>query len=473
VARASVSTLAAATLVLVALTTVAAAALRVSRESSVQLSEYLRDLYRVYSATVEVRASEGGVVITSSTPLRLLAAYLVEGGGLTEVCEEVYVDGPTTIGDGNLVGRLRASGKLLLVFEGGRYLVVSEDPATESGGLVEEAYGISRLLPLLAQYLDPEGYDSITSSYAPVAVAVLSLTPYYRPYVRWSTGSSTRYCYDDLVYVRLTWDSSNWYVTYRKCASDGPVLDTVTVPRSQTSVPYREWLYNSTCLVSNGIRYCFEVYAYASGFCEYDCGNPPNSWWAFEVGMRVVYRFEPVEPGYYVLVILNRTTYENALARGLATCSFYHTTAVAGCVICSTGVALCNYPSSSQVVSTILGGYGPVFWWNIGRESRFEHLYGDDGYEEGAWYPRTSVSAEFRIGTSYAYAYSASVVVDFRKSGLRPHESGYRDYLRRYSTYQDGYYRVRFELVFDEGGLGTDARAWDYRAVVFLMKRLS
>jgi hypothetical protein len=91
-----------------------------------------------------------------------MAAYLVDGGVLTEVCGEVYVANSATIGDGTLVSRIRAGGKLLLIFEGGRYLVVGSDPATEGQGgeLLKEAYSTSRLLPLLAQYLDPVSYDS-------------------------------------------------------------------------------------------------------------------------------------------------------------------------------------------------------------------------------------------------------------------------------------------------------------------------
>jgi len=474
VARASISTLAAATLVLVALATVAVAAIRVSREGGMQVAEYLQELYRVYSASIEAKVTEDGVVVTSSAPIRLIAAYLVESGVLTEVCGEVYVANPVTVGGRALVDRLKNGGKLLLIFEGGRYLVVGDDLPTGrgSGELLGEVYGISRLLPLLARYLDPLSYDSVTSSYAPVAVALFNLTPSYKPYVSWSTGSSTRYCYDNLVYIRLTWDSANWYVTYRKCAADGPVLDTVTVPRSHTAVPYREWPYYSTCVVSGGVRYCFEVYAYASGRCDTRCDDPPNAWWAFEVGMRVVYRFEPVEPGYYVLVVMNRTTYESSFGRGIATCTFYHS-AVPGCVKCSptADTGFCNYPSGSQVVS-LLGGYRPVFWWRIDRESYYEYLYGDDGFEEGAWYPQTSVSSAFTVSGSYAFTLSESLVVGFRKSGLRPHESGYYDYLRRYSTYQDGYYRVRFKLIFDEGGLDSDAKVWDYRVLIFLMRKL-
>jgi len=474
VARASISTLAAATLVLVALAALATTAIRVSREGGIQVAEYLQELYRVYSASIEAKVTEDGVVVTSSAPIRLIAAYLVESGVLTEVCGEVYVANPVTVGDRTLVDRLKNGGKLLLIFEGGRYLVVGDDLPTGrgSGELLGEVYGISRLLSLLARYLDPLSYDTLTSSYAPVAVALFNLTPSYRPYVSWGTGSSTRYCYDDLVYVRLTWDSASWYVTYRKCAVDGPVLGMDTVPRSQTAVPYREWPYYSTCVVSGGVRYCFEVYAYASGRCDTRCDDPPNAWWAFEVGMKLVYRFEPVEPGYYVLVVMNRTTYENSFGRGIATCTFYHCTAMPGCVLCSTGRALCNYPSGSQVVS-LLGGYRPVFWWDIRYDSHFEYYYQwDDGFEEGAWYPQTSVSSAFTVSGSYAYTLAESLVVSFWKTGLRLHQFSYYDYLRRYSTYQDGYYRVRFKLVFDEGGLNSDAKVWDYGVLVFLMRKL-
>jgi hypothetical protein len=475
VARASVSTLAAATLVLVALATVAVAAIRISREGGTQLAEYLQDLYRVYSASIEARVSDSGVVITSSTPLRLMAAYLVDGGVLTEVCGEVYVANSATIGDGTLVSRLRAGGKLLLIFEGGRYLVVGSDPATEGQGgeLLKEAYSTSRLLPLLAQYLDPVSYDSVTSSYIPVALAVFNLTPSYRPYVRWSTGSSTRYCYDYLLYVEVEWDRSNWYVTYRKCAADGPILESLTVPRSQTSVPYREWLYNSTCSVSNGIRYCFDVYAYASGRCDSRCGDPPNSWWFFEVGMRVVYRFEPVEPGYKVLVVLNRTTYENSFGRGVATCTLYTSNAFPGCVKCSptADTGMCNYPPASSVVNYLLRGCRPVFWWDIRYDESWEYFNFDDGFAEGAWFPQTSTNTVFNVSAGYAYAVGGSVVIAFQKSGGRVQYAGMYDYIRRLGTYQAGYYPVRFKLVYDEGGIASDARAWDYRVVVFLLRK--
>jgi len=463
------------------------------RQASTQLEERAREVYQVVLSgglRGYVDTSTNTVYLSSGVPLAVYAVYVHNGTAVLWGSLPAPPYPACAISQGPL---LYLSNSYAPVYQGelarqvstcSAWVAVVTDkglfkwcpdylPAGSGPGeLLGEVYGISRLLPLLARYLDPLSYDTITSSYAPVAVALFNLTPSYRPYVSWGTGSSTRYCYDDLVYVRLTWDSANWYVTYRKCAADGPVLGMDTVPRSQTAVPYREWPYYSTCVVSSGVRYCFEVYAYASGRCDTRCDDPPNAWWAFEVGMKLVYRFEPVEPGYYVLVVMNRTTYENSFGRGIATCTFYHCTAMPGCVLCSTGRALCNYPSGSQVVS-LLGGYRPVFWWDIRYDSHFEvHYQWDDGFEEGAWYPQTSVSSAFTVSGSYAYTLTESLVVSFWKTGLRLHQFSYYDYLRRYSTYQDGYYRVRFKLVFDEGGLSSDAKVWDYGVLVFLMRKL-
>ena len=455
-ARASVSTLAAATLVLVALTTVAVAAIRVSRESSAQLAEYLRDLYRVYSASIEVRISDVGVVITSSTPIKLLAAYLVEGGELTEVCGEIYVEGSTTIGDPSLVSRLKAGSRLLLVFEGGRYLVL--DPEEGSEGVPDPASSgyesVPRLYPLLATYLRPEDYIAVTDQYVPVNVSVFTLRSYY-----YSTPS--------FVYVRVSWNSTHYVVTFRKHSSSGALLGThyATIPSSGTmvTVPSKEYPYELSCEVRSGIRYCFEVYVTAQGWCYSRCSSPRDSLWYFAVGMRVVYRFEPVEPGYYLLVVLNRTTYEGSFGKGVATCTSY-TSYGGGCVTCSTSPYVGYCSAGTSTILNVLGGPRPVFWWEVGYPQYLESSYGDDGYEEGAWYPYTSAPS-FSLSPNYAYTTGGAVTVAFYLSGVRV-----QDYLRQLSNYQDGSYRVAFKLVYDEGGPTYDSRVWDYRVVVFLMK---
>ncbi len=482
--RASISTLAAATLVLVALATVAVAALRVSREGSAQLAEYLQDLYRVYSTSIEVRTSEDGVVVTSSTPLRLLAAYLVEEGGLVKVCEEVYVATTATIGDGHLVDRLRSGGKLLLVFEGGRYLLVGSRGSGNTGG---GDYETPRLLSLLAQYLRPEDYDSITRQYVPVATEYFSLDPYYAPQC------------GNLLYVSMRWypyvNPTHWVVTFRKCSEDGPVLENLTVPKSQWSIPYREWLFEKRCTESEGVRYCFEVYVGAQGSCEVNtCSSLPDAAWYYEVTMRVIYRFEAVDPGYYVLVVLNRTTYDVALGRYPATCTLERDELGRYYVVCGdvwVGPSRRSYDTRPPSVVNLVG-YRTMFWWEVGYNTTVELRRGDDGLEEGAWYGYLGYSTPLRLTPSYAYTYVPQdrVYIQHRLEGLRVRDylahsvEGYWylviDTLSKINTnlahsvegYKYGYYRVYFKLVYDEGGFSRDSKTWDYRVVVFLLRKL-
>jgi len=463
VARASISTLAAATLVLVALATVAAAAIRVSREGGVQLADYLQDLYRVYSASIEAKVVEDGVVVTSSTPLRLLAAYLIESGKLVEVCGEVYVAGPTTIGDGSLVDRLRSGGRLLLVFEGGRYVLLRPRGAGSSSG---EDYETSRLLSLLAQYLKPEDYDSITRQYVPVAAAYFSLDPYYTPQC------------GNLLYVSMRWypyfNPTHWIVIFRKCSEDGPVLENLTVPKSQWSIPYREWLFESRCTESEGIRYCFDVYVGAQGSCEVNtCPSPPDAAWYYEVTMRVVYRFEAIDPGYYVLVVLNRTTYDVVLGRYPATCTLERDELGRNYVVCGdvwVGPSRRSYDTRPSSVVNLVG-YRTLFWWEVGYNTTVELRRGfDDGLEEGAWYGYVGHSTPLRLTPSYAYTYipQGCVYLQYRLEGLRV-----RDYLAHSAEgYKYGYYRAYFKLVYDEGGFSRDSKVWDYRVAVFLLRKL-
>jgi hypothetical protein len=132
---------------------------------------------------------------------------------------------------------------------------------------------------------------------------------------------------------------------------------------------------------------------------------------------------------------------------------------------------MCNYPPASSVVAYLLQGCRPVFWWDIRYDESWEYSYSyDDGYEEGAWYPQTSTNTVFNVSASYAYAVGDSVTVVFQKYGGRVQYAGMYDYMRRLGSYQVGYYPVRFKLIYDEGGIASDARVWDYRAVVYLLK---
>ena len=452
-------------LLLALMVAVALRFLALYRQASSQLAERGREVLQAL-LTGGVRGyvdlDTGTVYLASGVPLRVYARYVqnfthVLWGEASQTPIMTVGDQYVPVYQGPLTGLVyRGEAQVVLVTDRG---LVKWDPVSEGGGAgegIDEGLigSISRLYPLLATYLRPEDYIAVTDQYVLVNVSVFTLRSYY-----YSTQS--------FVYVRVSWNSTHYVVTFRKHSSSGALLGThyATIPSSDTmvTVPYREWLYDSSCEVRNGIRYCFEVYVTAQGWCSGRCSSPRDSLWYFAVGMRVVYRFEPVEPGYYLLVVLNRTTYEGSFGKGVATCTSY-TSYGGGCVTCSTSpyVGYCNVDTST--ILNVLGGPRPVFWWEVGYPQYLESSYGDDGYEEGAWYPYTSAPS-FSVSHNYAYTTGGAVTVAFYLSGVRG-----RDYLRQLSNYQEGSYRVAFKLVYDEGGLGADAKVWDYRVVVFLMK---
>lgn len=174
-----------------------------------------------------------------------------------------------------------------------------------------------------------------------------------------------------------------------------------------------------------------------------------------------------MDSSYYILAVVNKTTYEATVGRGCVTCYSY-TSYGGGCYACSNnpGTGWCGI-GNSQLMQ-VAGGPRPMFFWEVSYPQSLEDSYGDDGYELGAFYPYTSLNPlSWSQSDYYRYAVSSNVVITFYVSGVYG-----MDYLARTTTYQYGSYRLRFELIFDEGGLGYDSRKWDYSTVVFLMKKL-
>jgi len=464
--RASVSTLTATVLFLVVASTLLSAYLRLSYESTRAIMELSEGYARSYLANVWWDFKDGKLVLRSFSPTRVVAVFLAREGDVEVLSGEFVLDGEYYLYE-------HGEGKVIVVLEGGRYVVIDADssPSSSSNEVLTESIKelqlSSRLLPLLAKYLDPQDYFSVVNNYTLENLAQFLLHPGYNPYVTWVSGLATYECYGNLIYVHLTWDSSYWYVTYRKCSQSGPIMDTLRAPRSSTQVPSREYLYHRECSTRSGVRYCFEVYVTIAGYCYGTCSSPQSSWWYFEVGMRVVYRFEPIEPGKYILVILNKTTFDTIVGKSAVTCYSYISWD-GGCYRCSSNpwVGWCGV-DTQQLVRNI-GGPRPMFFWDIHYPQDLEYSIGDDGYELGSFYPRIVVMPSSWVSSDH-YAYtapqSAPVTLAFYVSGLYQ-----ADYLARTTTYHYGYYRVSFDLIFDEGGLGGDARSWDYRAVVFLMK---
>lgn len=457
--RASISTTVATVLFAVVALSLLSTYLRLSYESTRTIAELYGEIAKLYFTSVWWSAGADRVVLYSSSPVRVLSIILVDGQSVKELIGEFTLDGEYVV-DGV------SSGKLLVVLEGGKYVVVDPNNPSKSS-LPEGLQASARLLPLLAKYLDSQDYLSLVEQYYPADFSSFNIRPHYAPYTTWSTGSSTRYCYSDLLYVHLTWDRDFWYVTYRKCSSDGPMLETLRVPRSSTQIPYREYLYHQECYTSGGVKYCFEVYATARGYCDYGCSTASNSWWYFDVGMRVVYRFEPVEPGKYLVVVLNKTTFDMTVDRGCVTCASYIDYA-GSCIMCSNsaGAGWCNI-NNQQLVS-FSSGPRPAFFWVTKYRENLEFYYGDDGYELGSWYPYVEVvppRSSWRCSGAYCYAVGTQVVLGFYTKYIYE-----KDYLARADTHQYGYYRVSFDLILDEGGVGTDSRMWDYRVSVILLE---
>lgn len=437
--------------------------LRFSRESIEVFEKVRSELLRAHSADIRWIFGGGAVVLRSSSPVRVLAVLSVSRENVRILSGEFVVDGEFSVDVWN-------ESKILVLLEGGRYLLVDLENDLSDERLntaLYEAQISSKLLPLLARYLDPEDYLAVVESGIPLNISQYQLNPHYRPAVTWRTGSLTRYCYDNLLYVSLSWNSTHWVATYRMCASDGPVLDVLPVGRSASEVPYREYLYYRECMSGGGVKYCFNAYATARGKCVFWCDDPPNSRWFFEVGMRVEYRLEPLERSRNVLVVINRTLFENALMKTCVTCVRYLSSAGLWCWRCSNNqyAEVCD----PKALISYAQGPRPAFVWDIMYSENHETHYNyDDGYAMGAWHPRVEVKpspSSWRIFDRYAYAMGNSVVVTLYLSSADS-----EDFLARAGTHQYGYYRVSFDLVLDEGGAGRDSRAWDYRVLVFLLK---
>lgn len=467
--RGSISALAAAVVVIASSLLFLSAYLRLS-QGSIEVLRSLRDeVLRVYSVNVEWIFEGDRVTFRSSSPVRVLAVLSIGKGNIGILSSEFILDREFSI-------EMRGEDKILLVLEGGRHLLIDRESSSirntndQLTAILYELRASSRLLPLLAKYLDPVDYAVITDRSTPLNISQYRLNPHYRPTVTWRSEFSTRYCYDDLLYVKLSWNSTHWIVTYRKCASDGPILDILQIRRLTTEVPYREYLYYRECSDGGGVRHCFDVYATARGRCVFWCENPPDSRWFFEVGMRVEYRFEPLEPDRLVLVVVNRTFFENAFLKACVTCARYLSSAGLWCWRCSNNqyVDVC---STDGLVSYVQGPR-PVFVWDIRYDENFETYYNyDDGYEMGAWYSRVELEpslSSWKTFSDYSYTLGDSAVVRFYLSNADS-----EDFLARVGTHQYGYYRISFDLVLDEGGLKRDSRVWDYRVVVFLLRSLS
>ncbi|MCX8184869.1 MAG: hypothetical protein RMI56_00365 [Sulfolobales archaeon] len=464
--RGSVSALAAAFVIIATSLTLLSIHLRLSRESVEVLREVRDEAVRAYSVDVRWVFEGDRVVLHSSSPARVLAVLSISKGGVEVLRGEFTMDSEFAI-------EIPRESKVLIVLEGGRHLLIdreksaASDSGEQPGDALYELRASSRLLPLLARFLDPVDYVAISESRVPLNLSRYRLHSHYKPVVTWTSRSSTRYCYGSLLYVELSWNSTHWVATYRKCASDGPELETLRVSRSATELPYREYLYHRECSSSGGVRYCFNVYATARGRCVYSCGNPQNSRWFLEVGARVEYRLEPLEPGAQVLVVVNRTLLEHAISRRCASCVYYLSSAGLWCWRCSSDLTAGVCSVSSPV--PYLRGPGPVFVWDIFYEESYETYYNnDDGYALGAWYPYVELKPpldRWRTFGSYSYALGDSVVLSFYVAGTYS-----EDFLARASGYQYGYYRISFDLILDEGGLGGDSRTWDYSALVFLLK---
>lgn len=461
--RAAASATAAAVIFVAVALLLTSAYLRISYESFRVIRELGSEVVISRSTPVWWSVEDGRVVLYSSSPVRAVAAVLVSGERVVVLRNDFTIDGSYV-----LEGVSASSGKVLLVLEGGGYLVIDLEnpPSTMAGELAEELRTSTKLLPLLSRYLAPRDYLEVVGSYLVLNYSEYTLRPHYVPYVTHRRGGATHHCQHDLLYIHLTWDGEYWYATYRKCSPDGPVVNATRVARSATEIPYGEHLYHRECSAGSGVRYCFEVYVTTRGYCRYGCASPPSSWWYFDVGMRVVYRFESLVSGSYLLVVLNRTTFEAAVVRGPSTCVHYISIAGLWCYRCSNNptVGVCG---TGNIVS-YLEGPRPVFMWDILYEEDYEtHYRRDDGYEMGAWYPHIDVLPHldyWRGSSHYSYAVSEEVSISLRVAGTRG-----EDYLARRETHQYGYYRVFFDLIYD-GGSGADLRRWDYGVFVFLLK---
>ena len=445
------------------------------RQAAAQLEERSREVYQALltgGIRGYVNTSANTVYLASGVPLRVYARYVqnfthVLWGETSQTPIMTVGDQYVPVYQGPLAGLVyRGEAQVVLVTDRG---LVKWDPVSEGGGegegIDEGLIGsISRLYPLLATYLKPEDYIAVTDQYVPVNLSVFTLPTHY----------ATQYPYNTFVYVEVRWNSTHYTVTYYRYWN-APALATVAAPIPSSwsfSLPERVVPYHSACSESSGVRFCFDVYAVLRGYCDSRCYSPPSSRWYFGIGMRVVFRVEPVDPRYSVLVVLNRTTYGALVGRGVATCTQYVSLGEQ-CFTCSTspGYGVCP-PTPSSVVSR-LGGYRPVFWWSVLYPHSTEQYSGyDDGYEEGLWYPATYVSPGFTESSSYAYTLGSRLNITYYKTSVYV-----KDYVRDYVeqgtgavTYKYGYYQLRFETIYDEGGLGADAKVWDYRVVVFLMK---
>lgn len=286
-----------ATAVLTALAVVVIAhAIQLQKDQMSEVRGYASLLMVMQSEDVSFRTDETAGVVEGSPNIGTAAVYRAvvnaTGGRILwkDAAKLVMPAGSATaVYGGEYVGKIASCEAVLAVItERGRLYTFCGLYRALGGGVPDSGGGgglegvvasISRLYPLLAKYLSPQDYDVFTRHYVPVNVSVFRLPAYYYP------GSA-------FLYVEVRWDGSNWYVTYRR-GPGGQVLDTITVPRSQTSTPYREYPYYSSCSVQNGVRQCFEVYATSRGWCYSGCSDPINSKWYFDVGMKASYRFDP------------------------------------------------------------------------------------------------------------------------------------------------------------------------------------
>ncbi len=152
--RGSVSTLAASIAALVVLSQVLAAALYSISSSGRHLAEFASEMSRLSSIEIgATRLPNGSVKLTASAPVRVLATYLIGGGS-------VLRDYGGGVIDGELVLPPPASGgeKLLVVAEGGKFLVVQlEEPGSSgsSPAVLDLGYKLAiALLTNYASYLD-------------------------------------------------------------------------------------------------------------------------------------------------------------------------------------------------------------------------------------------------------------------------------------------------------------------------------
>ncbi len=126
--RGSVSTLAASIVALVVLSQILAAALYGISVSGRHLAEFASEVSRLSSVEIEAsRLPNGSVRLRASAPIRVLAAYSISGESIVRGYGGGLIDGELVLPPPD-----SGSEKLLVVVEGGRFLIV---PLGEPEGL--------------------------------------------------------------------------------------------------------------------------------------------------------------------------------------------------------------------------------------------------------------------------------------------------------------------------------------------------